>query len=110
MTDAHALLALLALRILVGAIVLLLFCGLCILIPELRSQWILWRERVAIAKRDAAKAKADAKRLADAQRWGLIPFPKKMRRVSCKALDFAYRTGSFSVGRSVYSDVLGVHK
>lgn len=64
-TEAHALLAL---RIIITLIALTVFCGVIVTVPEVRSAWRLWRERVAIRRRNAAQAK----RTADGIKWGLM--------------------------------------
>lgn len=95
MNNAHALLAL---RIIIGTLVVLILCCLFILLPELRSRFILWRERRAIAKRDAA----EAKRRADAAKWNILVFPREQRatRIARDDLDPARRTGQFRVPSS----------
>lgn len=95
--------ALLAIRIIIAAVVFTVFCGLIVLAPEVRSAWILWREKRTIAKRKAI----EAQRLADGLKWGLMAYPKESRRIPDRHIDSARRTGQFSIPDRM-RDVKGV--
>lgn len=95
MSDAHAIIVL---RILIGVVVFAILCGLCILIPELRSRWILRQEIRAIEKREA-----------DMRKWGLLDYGygKETRRIPAEHVDAT--RGQFAESREVW-DKQGVHR
>lgn len=82
-----------------GTMIFAAFCLFAWVAPALRSDWILWREKRAIAKRKR-----------DDDFWRVMGLGPETRRVPNSHLDPARRTGQYDVGRSVYSDVQGLHK
>lgn len=112
-TYAHALLAV---RIIIAAIVFGVFCALGLLVPELVSQWRLWRERRAVAARVThicardheveARLKAEveeelqARRQADMRKWGFANVVPNR---------FTASPGRFSPGRERW-DTPGVNR
>lgn len=71
----------------------------------IRTHWRIWREKRAIARRDADEAKRDA----EMRKWGLLAFPRKPQRVSNRDIDPARRTGQFSIA-SPMRDMKGVNR
>lgn len=109
-TVAHAILWL---RIIIGALAFAVFCGLCIIVPELRRRWIIRREERefarSLADAQAVEARRDARRKADAEKWGFAtPFSYvETRRVPTSTGDSV--RGQFSAGRESW-DTPGVHR
>lgn len=78
-------------RIVIATFVFALFCVLVWLAPEIRSMWILWREKRAVARRRALE-----------ESWNILAYPKESRRVS--------RGPDPSVLRAAYHEVPSIHK
>jgi hypothetical protein len=92
-----------------GALVVTcVFCLIVLLADKARRSLDAWRERRAMAKRDAAAAKRER----DLRKWNLLAYPPESRRsmrIKDGDIDRARVTGQFSIPRSC-RDMKGVHR
>lgn len=94
-----------AMAIMGTAIFIIVACVAILVGSVAHGRCIEWREKRAIAKRDAS----EAKRRADLAKWSILFFPPEQRRIPRSQLDPAIRTGQFRIP-SAFRDMKGIYK
>jgi hypothetical protein len=94
-----------AVYIFLGCAILAIVCFAIGVGDWVHTHFRIWREKRALARRDAEHAKREA----DALKWGFLAYPRKSNHIPRASLDSGHRTGRFSVGRDV-RNISGVHQ